>query len=79
MKKKKWQEKRKKDKLDIDERNNLQLETIQKLQESLKHCVEEKKIVEHKRYNLMKDRAQLETRVAQLEVTLDSEQEKQKR
>ncbi|KAI5606414.1 hypothetical protein C0J50_12530 [Silurus asotus] len=56
----KWEEKNKKDQLDMDERINLPLLTIRELQDSLNHCEKKKDRAEHKRDHLMRYQKLLE-------------------
>ncbi|XP_046692020.1 golgin subfamily A member 6-like protein 22 [Silurus meridionalis] len=66
-------EKGKKAKLDMEERNKLQLQTITELQDSLNYCKEERNTAKNEREILMRERRQLAEQVAQLEAVFKYE------
>ncbi|KAI5105005.1 eukaryotic translation initiation factor 4 gamma 1 isoform X1 [Silurus meridionalis] len=70
-----WEKKRKKVKRVMKTSNNLQLKTTKALQDSLNHS-EEKKCADHESDHLRSDRERLEQRLAQLEATLNFDQNK---
>ncbi|KAF7707961.1 hypothetical protein HF521_017018 [Silurus meridionalis] len=67
----KLRKEKEKAKQDLEEMTTSHLQTTRKLQDSLNHCEEEKKRAEHKRNNLMREQAQLEELVVQLEDILE--------
>ncbi|KAI5090312.1 eukaryotic translation initiation factor 4 gamma 3 isoform X8 [Silurus meridionalis] len=73
-----WEKKRKKVQRVMKTSNNLQLKTTRELQDSLNHS-EEKKCADHESVHLRRDRERLEQRLAQLEATLNFEQNKFKK
>ncbi|XP_046703538.1 golgin subfamily A member 6-like protein 22 [Silurus meridionalis] len=74
FKRNKWEEKSKKDQLDMRERTNLHL--IREVQDTLNLCKEERKTAKHEKDTFMRHQERLEERVAQLQATLDFEKNK---